>query len=484
MSINSIEFFIFFIFVFILYYFLPVKNNKRQNILLLFASYMFYALADIKIIWIILVSTIVFYILGIKVHRALTGKGALSSHVAFHNASLITAFSVLLAILIIAYFKYFNFFIQAYCNLFSLFGLHIHLHTFNIILPLGISFFTFKLISYIIEIKNGRIEPSTDIIEFALFVSFFPTIVSGPIDRPGKFLPQLHSIRKFDYVLVVDGCKQVLWGMMKKMLVADRLSEYIDKVWNDVGSYSSTALIIAAVFYSFQIYFDFSGYSDMAIGVSKILGIKIAKNFNYPYFSRNISEFWRKWHMSLTSWFTDYIYIPLGGNRRGKSRTIINTLIVFTICGLWHGANWTFVLWGFLNGMFFLPLLIQKSPKKYKHEPICGNLKTILKMTLTFSMVSFSWICFRSPNVPSFIFYIKEVLTQGLLGNLGDIPRLGCIFLVCILVLEWCKRNDEYAFQKLFVFKNSFMRILFYAILFIITYCYRGDATTFIYAGF
>lgn len=272
--------------------------------------------------------------------------------------------------------------------------------------------------------------------------------------------------------------------MMKKMLVADRLAEYIDKVWNDVGSYSSTALTIAAIFYSFQIYFDFSGYSDMAIGVSKILGIKIAKNFNYPYFSRNISEFWRKWHMSLTSWFTDYIYIPLGGNRQGRKRTIINTLIVFTICGLWHGANWTFVLWGFLNGMFFLPLLLQKSPKKYKHEPICGNTTTLLKMAITFSMVSFSWICFRSPNVSSFLYYVEKMFTKGLNGNLGDIPKLGCVFLFSIIIFEWCKRNDEYALQKVSVSKNAFIRVLIYALLFIITYCYRGNTTTFIYAGF
>lgn len=210
MSINSIEFFLFFIFVFILYYFLPVKINKIQNTFLLFASYTFYALADVKIIYIILISTIVFYILGIKVHRVLVNKEKSSSFMKFHSASLITAFSVILGVLIILYFKYFDFFIQAYCNLFSLLGLDIHLHTFNIILPLGISFFTFKLISYIIEINNGKIEPSTDIIEFALFVSFFPTIVSGPIDRPGKFLPQLHTVRKFDYALVVDGCKQVL----------------------------------------------------------------------------------------------------------------------------------------------------------------------------------------------------------------------------------------------------------------------------------
>lgn len=382
------------------------------------------------------------------------------------------------------YFKYFNFFIHSFSDLFSLIGIQSNPHTFNIILPLGISFFTFKLMSYVIEIRRGSIEPCKNIVEFATFVSFFPTMMSGPIDRPGKFIPQLQKARAFDYALAVDGCKQVLWGMIKKMLVADRIAVYIDDVWMNVDGQSSFALVMAAILYSFQIYCDFSGYSDMAIGVSKILGLKIAKNFNYPYFARNISEFWRKWHMSLTSWFTDYIYIPLGGNRKGTFRTIINTLIVFTVCGLWHGADWSFVLWGFVNGLLFIPLLVQKNPKKYKGEALQGDVKTMLKILITFLLATFCWIAFRAPDMTSLCGYFNSLFSNGREINLGSLPHYGLVFLAAVILMEWFKRNDEYPLQNLCVSKYPFIRICFYVFLFILTYIYRGNATTFIYAGF
>ncbi len=483
MAINTFGFLAFFICVFIAYYFLSKNRATIQNVWLLLASFLFYAIADFKMIIIPIIATILFYFIGIKIYK--TKNTPPHSHIeGGRKATAYTVLGIVLGVGALIYFKYFNFFIQSFSELFNRIGLHTNPQTFNIILPVGISFFTFKLMSYVIEIRRGTIEPCKDIVAFSTYVAFFPTLLSGPIDRPKAFISQLKQSRTLDYALAVDGCKQVLWGMIKKMLVADRIAVFIDDVWLDVGSQSGFALLMAAILYSFQIYCDFSGYSDMAIGVSKILGLNIAKNFNYPYFARNISEFWRKWHMSLTSWFTDYIYIPLGGNRKGTFRTIINTLIVFTVCGLWHGASWTFVLWGFVNGLLFIPLLLQKHPKKYKGEALNLNIRTIVRILITFMLATICWVAFRAPDLNTLLEYFSALFSNDLGIDIRMLPNVGVLFLAVVIVMEWLKRNDEYPLQNLRISRYSFVRICFYALLFIITYTYRGNATTFIYAGF
>jgi D-alanyl-lipoteichoic acid acyltransferase DltB (MBOAT superfamily) len=494
MTIPSLSFLLFFSLVFLLYHFLLKEKTKAQNILLLLASYVFYGIVNWKMIPLLLVATIVFYGLGIlieKYHKGSPGK-----------ATLFTGFGVCLGVGLLLYFKYFNFFITSFSDLFSALGIHTNWHTFNIIMPLGVSFFTFKLISYIIEVHERVMKPVKDISAFAVYIAFFPTIMAGPIDRPNIFIPQLHTKRIFNYDMAVDGCRQILWGMFKKLVIADNVATLVDSTWANIGTSSGGNLAIAVFLYSIQLYTDFSGYSDMAIGISKLLGFRIARNFNYPFFGRNIVEFWRNWHMSLTSWLTDYVFTPLYEKfiKTGKFGIIIAIVINFALVGLWHEANLTWLLFGLLQGILFIPLIISGSfmkTKKYKPNKYgLPQLKDFLGMLGTFILFSLCLIIIRAENIGQAGTFVRQLIT-GTIPFFSGLPRISLVPIelinkipfvaaVLIFIIEWCSYTRKFEHALCLIIKaNIVLRYFIYLSLFLMCIFFSGgDAHEFIYQGF
>lgn len=400
MVVNSINFWIFFIIVLIAYYGLFRKSSRFQNLTLLFSSYIFYGLVDWKMCALLLIATVVFFFLG----TAIAKNNGSNEKV----ASRLTTLGVLLGVGMLFYFKYLDFFVEQFGNLLSSIGLQNNINTFGILMPLGISFFTFKLIAYVIEVHRETLQPSKDPIAFGTFIAFFPTIMSGPIDNPGKFLPQLDKVRESTYDNLSEGAKRILWGMFLKMCIADQLSGYTSSVLGNYEHQNATSLILASVLYYFQMYTDFAGYSDMAIGVSQMMGLQIAENFNRPIFAQNISEYWRRWHISLTSWITQYIYMPLNLAFRNMGMTgiciaaIINTIAI----GAWHGANWTYILFGLYHGIMIAVItLFEKKRKKFEKK---HNLKKKAwwmygRMFLTFILVDIGMVLFQASSVGDFL---------------------------------------------------------------------------------
>lgn len=479
MYINSVEFLLFFFVVFLAYYFPLKEKPKAQNAWLLFASFFFYGYGDWRMLPLLIVTTVVYYLLGMGISYYKKRSSGIGINV-------LSILGVSTGVGLLLYFKYTNFFIDSFSGMFESLGLQSNLHTLDIILPLGISFFTFRLIGYVIEVRRGTIEATRDVITFGAYVAFFPCMLSGPIDRPDKFIPQLEKKRSFDYGLTVDGLRQILWGMFKKMVVADNLTKFIANTWTHPLDFTGSTLLLAAMAYSIQIYADFSGYSDMAIGVAKVLGFDVSKNFRYPYFSRNIAEFWRKWHMSLTSWLTDYIYIPLGGNRCSKKRRFFNTMVVFTICGLWHGANWTFVLWGVYNGLLFLPLVMGK---KQQLSPVLSDGKMIphlgefLRMTGVFLLATFGWILFRADSLVSGFEYISGIFSKTLF-TMPTEGRFSLVYIGLLLLIEWFQRDKEFPLQVVGQIRSPFVRWGIYYLMMIIIALFAGQKSTFIYSQF
>jgi D-alanyl-lipoteichoic acid acyltransferase DltB (MBOAT superfamily) len=482
MIFNSTSFIVFFIVVFLIYYF-PIKDKtKEQNWLLLLASYFFYGYADWKMIPILLVATIIIFFIGIAVHKAGSSK----------KSSLFTILGVLTGLGLLFYFKYFNFFIASFSSLLNAIGLHSNIGTFNIIMPLGISFFTFKLISYVIEIHRGKIEPSKDFITFSTYIAFFPTILSGPIDRPYTFIPQLQEKRKFNYSLVVDGSRQILWGLFQKMVIADNLASVISGVWVDIPNQSGSVLFITAILYSIQMYTDFSGYSHIAIGIGKVLGFSITKNFNYPYFSRNVAEYWRNWHISLTSWLTDYVFMPLNIKFRnlGNSGIILAIIINLVLVGIWHGANWTFAVFGLYHGLLFIPLILSGSFfKKKKLKTNKYGLPTIIdssKMVVTFLLVTLGLIIFRADNISQAWEYISGIFAVTIISipfGLG-LAKIPLLFSLLFFAIEWLYRNSEYPLAKFGIGWNRPLRYAMYYAIIIAIVIYGGTKQQFIYFQF
>jgi D-alanyl-lipoteichoic acid acyltransferase DltB (MBOAT superfamily) len=347
MLFNSIDFVLFLPTVFIVYWFLDGKNLKAQNGFIVIASYLFYGWWDWRFLFLMFLSTLIDYFTGL----GLSGEST-------KRRKMLVCTSIAVNLLVLGIFKYCNFFIDNFVQAFSFFGIPFDVQHLNIILPVGISFYTFQTMSYSIDIYRKKLEPTRDFIAFAAFVSFFPQLVAGPIERAENLLPQFFVRRCFDYRRSVDGCRQILWGFFKKIVVADNCAAYANLIFNNYENYRGITLVLGAVFFAFQIYGDFSGYSDIAVGTAKLFGFNLMRNFAFPYFSRNIAEFWRRWHISLSTWFRDYVYIPLGGSRRGILISIRNTFILFLLSGFWHGAKWTFITWGFLNALYFLPLLV------------------------------------------------------------------------------------------------------------------------------
>ena len=481
MLFNSLDFAIFLPIVFALYWLLNHRLSL-QNLLIIAASYLFYAFWDWRFLSLLLFSTFTDYIIGICIGKEDNPKR--------RKAWLLGSISVNLGLLFV--FKYFNFFIDSFVSAFHFFGADIQGHSLNIILPIGISFYTFQTLSYTIDIYYKKLEPTRDFLSFAAFVSFFPQLVAGPIERATNFLPQFFTKRTFDPVFANEGLRQMLWGFFKKMVIADGCAKYANMIFENAGDYSGSALLLGTIFFAFQIYGDFSGYSDIAIGCAKLFGFHLKRNFAYPYFSRDIAEFWKRWHISLSTWFRDYLYIPLGGSRGSLLKVIRNTFIIFIVSGLWHGANWTFLIWGTLNAIYFLPLLLSKKTKRYTDIVAKGkclpSFKECCSMLITFALTLFAWIFFRAESVSDAMRYISGIFSKSLF-SLPNYPELFAsaivlLTVVVFVIIEWFGREEEYAIAGIGKIKSSIMRWILYYIIAMAIFLFAGKSADFIYFQF
>ncbi|MFD2917446.1 MBOAT family O-acyltransferase [Psychroserpens luteus] len=483
MLFNSLDFAIFLPIVFVLYWFVFNKNLKVQNALVLVASYVFYGWWDWRFLGLIAFSTLVDYTIGIL----------LSKEHAITKRKLLLIASVTINLGFLGFFKYYNFFLENFVDAFSFFGTQISASSLEIVLPVGISFYTFQTMSYTIDIYRKKLEPTKDFIAFGAFVSFFPQLVAGPIERASNLLPQFYKQRVFKYHDAVNGLRQILWGLFKKMVIADNCAYYVNMIFNDSQDYSGSTLILGAVFFAFQIYGDFSGYSDIAIGTSRLFGFNLMKNFAFPYFSRDIAEFWRRWHISLSTWFRDYLYIPLGGSKGSKLKQLRNVFIIFIVSGFWHGANWTFIVWGFLNALFFLPLLLSNKNRQnidiVAKGKIFPTIRETISILVTFSITVFAWIFFRANNISHAISIIDEIFSKSTLSipsfyAMGRASSL-IVLLLFFLFFEWLGREHEYAIEKIGLKYPRIVRWLFYSfVLFLIAMYMQTEETPFIYFQF
>jgi len=478
MLFNSIDFAVFLPIVFILYWFLFKSNLKLQNLLIVVSSYVFYGWWDWRFLSLIVFSTAVDYTVGQYLRNE---ENQLRRKVLLWT-------SILVNLGFLCLFKYYNFFIDNFTAAFSFFGTEISASSLDIILPVGISFYTFQTLSYTIDVYKQKLEPTKDIIAFSAFVSFFPQLVAGPIERATNLLPQFYKERKFDYSRAVDGMRQILWGLFKKIVIADNCAQYANEIFNNSADYGGSTLILGALFFTFQIYGDFSGYSDIAIGTSRLFGFNLKQNFAFPYFSRDIAEFWRRWHISLSTWFRDYLYIPLGGSRGGAMMKVRNTFIIFIVSGFWYGANWTFIVWGALNAIYFLPILLTNRNRKNIDTVASGRLfpspNEFLSMGATFGLTVIAWVFFRAENMGHAMAYISEIFSSSTF-NIPEIrPRNTTLLIIGFLVIEWYGRGQQFAIQNLGIqWKRPFRYALYYAII-ILIFWFGGKEQEFIYFQF
>ncbi|WP_312205880.1 MBOAT family O-acyltransferase [Epilithonimonas hominis] len=481
MLFNSLSFAIFLPIVFVLYWL--TKTRRKQNILLMIASYYFYACWDWRFLFLLAFSTFLDYYTGLKIEES--HKKSSKKFWFWLSVGVNLGF--------LGFFKYYNFFAESFAELFAGFGFQVDPWVLKIILPVGISFYTFHGLSYVIDIYKERIKAEKSWIDYALFVSFFPLLVAGPIERATHLLPQIKKERNFSYSNAVDGLRQILWGLFKKMVVADNCAYYANMIFNDYHNYTGVTLIFGAVLFAFQIYGDFSGYSDIALGTARLFGFDLLRNFSYPYFSRDIAEFWRRWHISLSSWFRDYLYIPLGGSKGGNWMRIRNTFIIFIVSGFWHGANWTFIVWGFLNALFIMPSIVLKTNRNnlniVAEGRIFPNFREITQLIITFSLACFAWIFFRSNSVTDAFEYIGRIfstLGTGIgypykLLN-GDLKVL--IFVVIMLIFEWFMREELHPLRKPFTKLPTIARWIIYFLLATLVLLFAGEQAEFIYFQF
>ncbi|WP_396146777.1 MBOAT family O-acyltransferase [Flavobacterium sp.] len=478
MFFNSLNFAIFLPIVFLLYWFVFPKNYKYQNILLLIASYFFYACWDYRFLFLLIFSTFLDYFTGIKMHEAQNNR--LKKFWFWLSISVNLGF--------LGFFKYYNFFVQSFASAIAQTGLHIDVWTLKVILPVGISFYTFHGLSYVIDIYYDRITPEKDIVDYSVFVSFFPLLVAGPIERATHLLPQIQRERKFNYNNAVDGLRQILWGLFKKVVIADNCAEYANIIFNDSAHQSGSNLVLGALFFTFQIYCDFSGYSDIALGTARLFGIDLLRNFAFPYFSRDIAEFWRRWHISLSTWFRDYLYIPLGGSKGGTWMKVKNTFIIFLVSGFWHGANWTFVAWGFLNALYFMPLLLAKTNRNnigiVAEGKLLPTFSDLMHMLVTFGLTVFAWIFFRANSLSHAFSYIEGILTKSLFSMPTLLPLTVLALLFFFIIIEWIGRENQYALQRTGFQWPKPLRIGFYFLLVFLIFAFMGKEQVFIYFQF
>lgn len=480
MIFNSIDFAIFLPIIYILYWFVTKRSLTIQNILLLVASYFFYAYWDPRFLLLLVFSTFLDYFTGIRMHD--------SRNVFWKKAWF--WISIIVNVGFLGVFKYYNFFAESFAELLNGFGLHVNVWSLKIILPVGISFYTFHGLSYVIDIYKERIKPERNFVDYAVFVSFFPLLVAGPIERATHLLPQIQKKREFNYSKSIDGLRQILWGLFKKVVVADGCAEWSNMIFNDTGAYDGSTLFLGAIFFTFQIYCDFSGYSDIALGTARLFGIELLRNFSFPYFSRDIAEFWRRWHISLTTWFRDYLYIPLGGSKGGTWMKIRNTFIIFLVSGFWHGANWTFIVWGALNAFYFLPLMLTNSNRNNLEIVAQGKwfptVREIVGMVSTFLMAVFGWIFFRSNDLTHAFSYIGKMFTTNFFKapKIPELAYLSIFFIIFMLFVEWIGRESNYALERIDKIKFVPFRWVFYSLLIVCIIVLSGKEQEFIYFQF
>lgn len=477
MLFNSFEYLLFLPIVFLLYWFV-FKQLRWQNSLIVVASYIFYGWWDYRFLLLIALTTACSYTSAIWIDKQKkSGNRKKAKALAIGN--------IALNLSILGIFKYFNFFSESFSALFNTLGLSVDSITLKLVLPVGISFYTFQALSYTIDVYRGKLSATRDVVSFFAFISFFPQLVAGPIERATNLLPQFQKIRFFDYVKAVDGTKQILWGLFKKMVIADNCADIVDKIWLDYSQHSTLTLVLTAILFSFQIYGDFSGYSDIAIGTAKLFGIKLMRNFNLPYFSRSIAEFWKRWHISLNTWFVDYVYIPLGGSREGKWKTLRNTFVIFFLSGLWHGANWTYVTWGVYHAALFLPLVMFGKRKKYT-DVVAQNSKVpsfreIIQVLTTFAFAAFGWIIFRANSLTECWGYVTSMFSNFTVNESVQGKKV-FIFIAILVVIEWINRRKEHAFA--IDLKQRWLRWSLYLITALLCLTEAGKQAQFIYFQF
>ena len=484
MLFNSFEFLIFLPLVFIGYWFI-FRQLKIQNIFIVVASYIFYGWWDWRFLLLIFLTTALCFYAGLHIDR--TSKRKIRKT--------ILGINITINLVILCYFKYFNFFADNLNILFNQFGYQLDWFTLDVLLPVGISFYTFQAISYPIDVYRQKINPTADFIAFTAFISFFPQLVAGPIERSTQLLPQFLKARQFHYDKAVDALRQILWGFFKKIIIADNCAMFANAIFENYNDCSAPTLWLGAFMFSFQIYGDFSGYSDIAIGTARLFGIDLCRNFHFPYFSRDIAEFWRRWHISLNTWFRDYVYIPLGGSRCSKIKIVRNTLIIFLLSGLWHGADWTFVVWGTYHGLLFIPLILSHSNRKHLDTVACHtilpSIREIWAISKTFILVMIGWIIFRSENIEQAYRYLHYAIVKWDFVN--DISRLGLprttlvsslVMIILMTTLDWTQRHRIYGLQIVTQFKTAEVRWAIYIIFLLLILIFAGQQEQFIYFQF
>ena len=443
MLFNSIDFALFLPVVFVLYWFVFKNSLKYQNLLVVAASYVFYGWWDWRFLGLIIFSTVLDFFIGKSLAK--------TTHELNRKLLLYTSVAVNLGFLGI--FKYFGFFVSNFIDAFSLFGVELSAGSLNIILPVGISFYTFQTLSYSIDVYRRKLKHTDDFIAFSAFVCFFPQLVAGPIERATNLLPQFLKARKFNYDQAADGMRQILWGLFKKVVVADNCAVFVNAIFDNPDPLSGSTLFMGAVLFAFQIYCDFSGYSDIAIGTSRLFNINLKQNFATPYFSRNIGEFWRRWHISLSTWFRDYLYIPLGGSQGGTWNKIRNVFLIFIVSGFWHGASWNFIVWGGLNALYFLPLLLTKNNRNHLNTVAEGSLfptyKEILSIGLTFFLTVIAWVFFRADTLTEAVHYLNLMFSSSFFTVPSFItPKAFMLYtylLICLFIaVEWVQRDKKF----------------------------------------
>lgn len=439
MLFNSFEFALFLPIVFFIYWFVVNKKLSTQNAFILGASYLFYGWWDWRFLMLLLASTLIDYFFGLQIF------------VKPNRRKLLLWLSIFNNLIVLGFFKYYNFFADSFVKLFHAIGFELHPYMLSIALPVGISFYTFHGMSYVFDIYRNKIEPERDFVKYACFVSFFPLLVAGPIERATHLLPQFSVKKEFSYAMAVDGLRQILWGLFKKMVIADNCAPVVNMVFNGHEDYSGSSLLMGAIFFAFQIYCDFSGYSDIALGTAKLFGFSLIRNFAFPYFSRDIAEFWRRWHISLSSWFRDYVYIPLGGSKVSTLLKVRNTFIIFILSGFWHGANWTFIWWGALNALYFMPLLL--TSKNRNNLDIAGGnnllptLKEVLQIAITFGLTCLAWVFFRAESMEQAFAILRKIGSRSLLSVPTILSFKLFAFIAIMLVAEWVQRHKQHAME-------------------------------------
>jgi alginate O-acetyltransferase complex protein AlgI len=484
MIFTSFDFLLFLPIVFAIYWMLP-KNGGSRNKLILVASYFFYGYWDWRFLGLILFSTVVDFIIAKKIQSTTKKKSKRLLYISlFVNVGLLGVF------------KYFNFFLDNFVEVFTFLGEPIDINRIDIILPVGISFYTFQTLSYTIDVYKRTLKPSDNFIEFAAYVSFFPQLVAGPIERASNLLPQFKKEKKFDYHQGVLGLKQILWGVIKKVVIADNCAVIVNELFQNQIDHNGITLFIGAALFAFQIYGDFSGYSDIAIGTSRLFGFNLMQNFNFPYFSRDIAEFWRKWHISLTTWFRDYIYIPLGGSKVSLLKKIRNIFIIFLISGFWHGANWTFIIWGAINALYFLPLLILGKNRKNLNNTrlLIPSVLDLLKMSFTFFLVTVSWVFFRADDITIATdilqkFFLDLFSKKSFVETYNlfywDFNFTTFILILVFIVIEWIGKNDQFAIEKIGENWRRLPKFIFLTFIFILIVNFMAtEKSPFIYFDF